>query len=169
MVCIIHAITKRAFSTTSVWVWSCVISFVTLSIVNTISLRFNCGLQVWQTCAICIGIDVIAGIGISIIFRAKWFKRALRMCWAITPVDETISNIIDWEHGSNASIYLNSESCFFVGHIITVGDGAGDGWICISAPIKCGLDGHEIYSHENDKDVYMTFPLTDVKYIKIVN
>lgn len=87
----------------------------------------------------------------------------------MTPVDETISNVVDWENGSNACVYVKSEDCFFVGHVKTVGDGKGDGWICLSTPIKYDITGNELYSHEDDEGAYITIPLSDVRYIEIFN
>lgn len=87
----------------------------------------------------------------------------------ITLIEETISNVIDWEHGSNAEVYLKGEDFYFLGHVRTVGDGEGDGRICLAAPIKYNLERQELESDRDNPDTYVIFSLDDIQYIKIIN
>lgn len=163
------AITQRKLSGTSVWIWSCIISFVTLVAIQVCVSTADVALAVWQSCALSIAADAIVSLVCALVYRTKLFQKLTLHLFGITPIDDTISNVIDWEKGSNAEVYLKTEECFFLGHVRTVGDGDGDGWICLSAPIKYSLDNRELFNYETRPDVYITIPLSDAKYVKIIN
>lgn len=168
-VCILHALTQREFSSTAKWVWSAVISFLIISLVHCIFGWINASASFWMTLSVCIILGVVFGFIIGCIYQSQWFQQKTASVLGITLIEETISNFVDWEHGSNAEIHLKGEDFYFLGHVRTVGDGEGDGRICLSAPIKYNLDGQELESDCDSPNTYVILPLEDIQYIKIIN
>lgn len=161
-------LTGKKFETATIWVWSAVISFVTVSIGETILSAMTITLAAWVECALFVSCAAAAGCAAAWVYQTKWFQNMIRHAFAVSVTDTALDQIIDWEHGSNAVVYLKSEDCMFLGHVFTVGT-ANDPNICLYAPIKYNLDGKELYSHEHDEDVFLLIPHSDIKYMKIVN
>lgn len=147
-----------------IWVGSCVVSYVTLSFVNLFVT-----VNIWVINIICILLDVTVGVIVGITVRKYKVKSWLLKFCNITPVNETISNAINWDAGAVLLVTLKSENASFKGFVHTVGDGDGDGWICISEPVKYDKYGNEVYSHIGEERTFLTIPLNDIRYVKIFN
>lgn len=168
-VCILHALTQRKFSSTAKWVWSAVISFLTISLIHCIFDYFDVNASFWLTLMACIILGIVSGFIIGCIYQLQGFQQKTASIFGITLIEETISNVVDWKNGSNAEVHLKGKNFYFLGHIKTVGDGEGDGRICLSAPIKYDSEGQELESDCDSPNTYVILPLEDIQYIKIIN
>lgn len=149
------------------YIWSCVISFITISMLEAITiLSVDDGVS-WALIFIAIVIDAIVAVILSGVVRSNNWKEWVSTNFGATSTDATISYFVDWKNGTNALIALKTEECQFAGAIDTVGDGDGDGMICLYDPIKFNMAGDEIYSHEGE-GVRIIIPIEDIKYIKLL-
>lgn len=156
--------TKQDNST--LWVMSGVLSYISVVIVaNYVDPNANAlgaGL-------LCILFNVAGAIVLGYLRNTVWVRDYCAEHLHVTTANGTISQFVDWEEGSNVAVYLKGDDQhFFVGHVRTVGDGSGDGRLCIYQPRRYAPDGELLYSHEGE-DVYMIFSLSDVHYLKLQN
>lgn len=156
------------FSSTSIFVWSAVISFVTIAAIQAIQSCMAISFGYGMVPVLCVAADALAGLVCAIFRSSSAWVFISRKIFGVSPEFGTISSVVNWNKGSNAAVYLKTEDCFFVGHIIIVGDDRdGDGMICLSAPAQYASDGTIIHDSSSRENIYVTIPLRDVKYIRI--
>jgi hypothetical protein len=143
------------------WIWSGLWSFVTVSIIKT----WFGEIELWPLVTCCVIIDVLIAAICGSFVASGWWRDYIAEHFGLTASDSLISQYIDWENGTNVSVYLKSERACFYGPIKTVGEPDFSGAICIENPTKYDLDGNELYSH--DDGVIIAIPMSDVMYIKI--
>lgn len=165
---VIYFLSNRKFETSTQWVLSGVISFVTIAILELgADIRgvpwIESGLVV--AAVLC---DLCFGFGYTKLIRSEWWKSCVAQNFGVITRKGTISYFIDWENGSNVRIVLKTMDEQILGHIKTVGDGDGDGMISVSEPVVFNNDGEELYSREGE-NIHMIIPIADIKYIEIIN
>lgn len=157
----------------SVLIISCVISYLLLSLVSLIRIKFLKELP--DIAIINSAISSILGIGItaivSIIYNHKWFRFITVKLFHKTPFDDIWRDVIDFEHGSNLKVFLKNKEYYLIGHHRNHEEKGNDSWLALSAFGKFDINTNQNYKSEpcylNDEHVIITVKFSDVEHIEI--
>lgn len=166
--CIFKKITCIQVESTPQWIWSVVISYSTIALAETVIALFDRYFRFWELVFWCIVIDVTFSIILALIWNSRRFQNFIKSKIGVTLYDGALQNAIDWQEASYVCVYLNSTDSYFSGNIVMI-DETPNGHITFSAPIQYDANHNVISSNENDINVVMAVPLSDVKRIKIIN
>lgn len=166
---IFKSLTSRKIGTNITILMGCVISFVTIGILQLVSVRITPLTEFWVLCIVACCLDAIVGIIAAYLFRHQRFKQVFVKCFAVTPDGSAISNVVDWENGSNVKVYLHDTDYYLLGHLFSLENNGANSWMCLHSPMKCHLDGTTFYSQADNDDAYLSLPLTSVLYMEIIN
>ena len=154
--------------TTFYWIFSIAVSYGTRAFVRAAISQFGRVFDFWETVFWCIVLDIAFGIVFSVVWQSKWLREFVKTRAGATLYDGALQNAFDWDNASYVCVYLKSELCYWTGYLM-MADNKPDGWITISAPVQYDCDNNKMFSNENDPNVIMAFPLSDVKRIRIIN
>ena len=166
--CIFKKITCIQVESTPQWIWSVVISYSTIALAETVIALFDRYFRFWELVFWCIVIDATFSIILALIWNSRRFQNFIKSKIGVTLYDGALQNAIDWQEASYVCVYLNSTDSYFSGNIVMI-DETPNGHITFSAPVQYDANHNVISSNENDINVVMAVPLSDVKRIKIIN
>lgn len=154
--------------TTFYWVLSIAVSYCTRAFVRAAISQFGRVFDFWETVFWCIMLDACMGVVFALIWQSKGLSRFVKDKAGATLYDGALKNAFDWDEASYVCVYPKNEPCYWSGYLM-MADDKPDGWITISAPVQYDCDHNKMFSNENDPNVIMAFPLSDVKRIRIIN
>lgn len=152
---------------------SCVISYLLLSIISLIRLKF---LEYLPNNAL-INSILAAGIGsliicfIVVISQRKLFKKTC-ICLFHKTLNRSIwDDLFDYENGSNLKVYLKDKDYYLIGHLKNIEEKGADSWIALSAFAKMDVKSNSNYRNEtyflDNSDVFIALRLCDIDHIEI--
>lgn len=150
------------------WILSVVISFCTITLVETVIAALNRVFTIWELVFWCLILDVLFGVLGALLWRSPWLEKVMTQKLGATLFDGALHNAIDWNEASVVRVDLKSDSSYYVGYVSMV-DETSDGWITISAPVQYDSKDNIIASHKGDYKIIMAIPLSDAKRIQIMN
>lgn len=150
------------------WLWSIVVSYITIAFVQAVISLFGRYFCPWELVFWCIAVDALFAIPVAFIWRSKWLQDFAKGKLGSTLHDGALQNAIDWNEASYVCVYLKDDERYYTGNIFMV-DEVADGWLTISAPVLRDSNNVILASNEKDLNVIMAIPLADVKSIKIIN
>lgn len=108
-------------------------------------------------------------IVVSILYSAKWFKKALVKLFHKTPHSDIWSDVLEFDKGSNLKVSFKGNDVGIIGHHVVHEEKGDDSWFAISAPIKFNVQTEETIddSNKDNEEVIVTFRLSDVEHIEV--
>lgn len=154
---------------------ACVVSYMLISFVSLIRIKFESFQNMPDRAIINSGIAILIGTILSIIFAliftCKWFSKVTVFLFQKTPNEDIWRDIFDLKNGSNIKIYLKNEDYYVIGHFKNQEEKGEDSWIALSAFAKYDKETNKNYKSElsflNDETVIYTVRLSDIEHIEI--
>lgn len=153
---------------TEKWILSAVISFASISFIESSVSALNRTITIWELSFCCITVCVAGGAILAWLWSSDWAKEFIKSNFGATLFDGALNNAIDWNKSSYVCVYLKSTDDYYTGNIVMT-DENKDGWLTISAPVLRNCKDTVIVSHDGELDVIMVIPIADVKRIKVIN
>lgn len=152
---------------------SCVISYILLSMVSL--LRIKWFKNVPDLALLNSGISILLGIMlvclISVLFQRKWFIKLMVKLFHKTPNDDIWRDVLDLENGSNLKVYLKNERYYIIGSHKNHEEKGNESWLALSGFVKMDKETNDIYNNEpdfsNDNSVIITVRFSDIEHIEI--
>ena len=114
------SIAARKVETDITLIISCIISFVTIATLEVLAALCGMRFLFWGLCLASCLVDALLGITAALMIQSEKVKAALVNHFHITPNRSAISNVVDWENGSNAKIYFKDLDYYIIGHIYSI-------------------------------------------------
>lgn len=157
----------------SVTIVSCVISYLLLSLLSLIRIKFFKGLPDTAiiNSALSSIIGIVLSVVISIVYNHKWFKVITVKLFHKTPYNDIWRDVIDLESGSNLKVYLKDKDYYLIGHHRNHEEKGNDSWLVLSAFAKYDVNTNENYKNEpsylDRNNIYITIRFSDIEHIEI--
>lgn len=156
-------------------IMSCVVSYVLISFVAFIRLKFDFLSKIPDNAIYNSGISLLIGtlfaILIALIFSSKWFSNITVKLFHKTSNEDIWRDILDLQNGSNLKIYLKNEDYYIIGHHKNHEEKGEESWLAVSAFGKYDKETNESYKSEpsflNDENVIYTIRFSDIEHIEI--
>ncbi len=156
-------------------IMACVISYILISFLSLIRIKFNIFQNIPDIAIINSGIAIILGTIISIvlalIFTCEWFSKMTVFLFSKTPNEDIWRDIFDFKAGSNLKVYLRNEKYYIIGHYKNQEEKGDGSWIALSAFAKFDKKTNENYKNEpsylDDESVIYTVRLSDIEHIEV--
>ncbi|MBC5688225.1 hypothetical protein H8S37_04685 [Mediterraneibacter sp. NSJ-55] len=142
---------------------SCVISYITLSLLSLFYISNN----IYITSAIAILINVFIGFCIAMVAKCKIFNTFLLNHLHTNTYHDIWNDVLDYTHGSNMKIYLKGYDYYILGHYRFNETNGNESWFAVSGYEKIDLKTDKILQIE-DETSYFVFNLRDVDHIEII-
>ncbi len=112
---------------------------------------------------------MVLAIVVSVLHSAKWFKKILVKLFHKTQHSDIWHDVLELDKGSNLKVYFKDNSIGIIGHHVVHEEKGNDSWFAISAPMKFNVKTDETIDDKNkdNKDVIVTFRLSDVEHIEV--
>ena len=127
--------TNVAISNTYTIIFSCVLSYILLSISELVFIWIKCLSQfrnnIYVRSVISITIGLILAIIFSMCFHTKKLKEFMKSIAGKTQYDEIWRDVIDLEGGSNLKIYIKNENYYVFGHFRNIEEHKTDPYIAV--------------------------------------
>lgn len=157
----------------SVLITSCVISYLLLSFVEVLRLKYFKSLPdtaiVNSVLSSAIGIVFTAIM--SIIYSHKYFRKITVKLFHKTPNEDIWRDVLDLDKGSNLKVFLKDKDYYLLGHYKNLEEKGNDSWIALSAFSKRDVETNKNYKNEpdyNDKEeIVIVVKFSDVEHIEI--
>lgn len=160
--------TMQHFSDATSILWGMALSYTTLTTLMFITGMTLEEIDIAKTAIACTIISVVIGYLLARLWRSTWFDTLMQYCFGLTPQDDAISGVIDWQRGTNVELHFKDRDYWVLGHVSTI-DSDTNGWICVKSPIKYDQNNNIIESFENKDNIFGAYPLSAIEHIKIVN
>lgn len=156
-------------------IMACVISYMLISFVSLIRIKFELFQNMSDRAIINSGIAILIGTIISLVFASiftcNWFSKMTVFLFQKTPNEDIWRDIFDLKNGSNIKIYLKNEKYYVIGHLKNQEEKGEESWIAIEAFAKYDKQTNNNYKNEpsflGDKNVIYTVRLSDIEHIEI--
>lgn len=149
---------------------SCVISFVWVSLINSVNaiwLDYDALNELWIIVIISILLSIIFSLIFSKIFLSKWFGRFLVHFFDVSPHSSIWRDVINTD-GTYFKVYLKGNNDFYWGgSIYNWQENEDENWLCLHKPTKYNMKNEKIYSQGNNKNAYIAMKFKDVESIEI--
>lgn len=139
---------------------SCVISFVTISIIKT----FNKQIDIWTSTLIAVLIDLIASLVLGWIINQKITKNLFVNLFNLTPFESRWDNCIDYKNGSNLKVYMKNKDYYFYGHYKGHEDKGENSWFSITEPCQYKKSDNSVLCEWGETN-QLVFRIKDVDYV----
>lgn len=165
--------TSKKVNEKHILVLSCVISYILLSLLSLIRIKFfkNIPNNAITNSALSIIIGSAIVLIISVLFTRKWFKQWMVQIFHKTPNSDIWRDVFDFEKGSNVKVYIKNSDYYIIGHFKSIEEKGDNSWLALSAFAKFDKETNENYKSEpaflNNEDVIITVRLSDVGHIEI--
>ena len=150
------------------WLWSVVVSYITIAFVQTAISAVGRYFRPWELVFWCIVVDVLLAVLSALVWKSKWLQDFTKGKLGSTLSDGALQNAIDWKEASYVCVYLKDDDRYYTGNIFMVDENT-DGWLTISAPVLRNSDNTILATNADNLNVIMAIPLADIKSIKIIN
>jgi len=152
-------------------VWSCVISFVWVSLIRTVNelwLRFCWLDSLWVVVSISIALSIIVSVALSMVLMSKWFRRLTVFCFGISPHSSVWRNVANGD-SAYLKVYLKSKDFYWAGSLYSYEENGNESWICIHKPVKYNNNNTMLYTQGDNENAYLAFNLKDVESVELFN
>ncbi len=162
------AISKKAEGSIR-FVFSCVLSFSFIALINAVCSIFGWAIQdIWVRVAISIGLAVVTSIVFAKLFTSKKCRSLLVTMFQKSPYDSVWRNVLDYETGTNLKVYLKSRPYYIIGHFYSHEENGSDSWFCLNAFVKTDITTNEdLADYSEYNNIFITFHLSEVESIEI--
>ena len=162
-------ITAKTQTESQKTIFSCVISFISISIIKTLnSFLFKWDLlnnNIWINVLFSVLLCTATSIPLAKLFSSNMVEKFVNDKFSISLHKEILDSLIN--KSANLKIYLKNKDYYFMGHLDSYSIEKGETMICVKQQIKCDFNDNEIYSQEHNPNAYMLFNLKEVDYIEI--
>lgn len=156
-------------------IMSCVVSYILISFVAILRMKFSFISAFPNNAIINSGIAVLGGTLLAslfaLIFSSKWFSKFTVNLFHKTPNEDIWRDVLDLKYGSNLKLYLKNEEYYIIGHHKNHEEKDSDCWIAVSAFAKFDKVTNKPYKEEpsflNDENVIYTVRFSDIEHIEI--
>lgn len=169
---IFKSICSKKIGATIQLIYSCVISFLFISLINGLNavwIKSALLNNLWVISILSVFLSAIISVIISKIFISKWFHKFLVNCFGISPRASAFDNVIDCKNGTNIKVYLKDKDFYIVGHLFSFEDNGNDSWYCIHKQQKYNFNNELLYSQEDNENAHLLFNIKEVDYMEIFN
>lgn len=157
----------------SLIITSCVISYLLLSFVALLKLRYFT--QFPNTAIFNSALSTLLGIVltsiVSVTFNTKWFKKISVRLYHKTFNEDIWRDVLDLDNGSNLKVYLKNKDYYLIGHHKNHEEKGNDSWLALSAFAKFDVNTNQIYRNEPSylerNDIYIVIRFSDIEHIEI--
>lgn len=164
---------SKKTDTKNTLLFSCVISYVLLSLVSIIRIKWF--KQIPDTAIINSGLSIIIGILlvclIAVLSQRQWVKKLTVKLFHKTLNDDIWRDVLDLENGSNLKVYLKGQDYYVIGHHKNHEENGENSWIALSAFAKFDKATNKNYKNEpsylDRNDIIITLRLSDIEHIEI--
>lgn len=169
---IVRTFSIKKFAENYTIIFSCVISYLFVSLVETIN-RLTLNVNVLKEPIVISGISVVLAIILAFIFagvfNSEWFKKITIRLFHKTLYDDIWQDVFDFKNGTNLKIFMKNKTYYIVGHYKYNEEKGNDSWMALSAYGK--YDSHNnkpigMCYHDNE-NVIITIRINDVETIEV--
>lgn len=159
----------KNLSTTTKTLWSIVISYLAVAIVDLCFSPKQLYICVLMACSIC----VVASIAIGIVINLNFFQKIMVLLFHRTTTVDYWDDAIDFSNGSVVAVYPKNHNYCVVGAVGIISDPSEEQWI--------GIAHYEIYNKErtcviDDEPSYLEYDNTvyhirmaDIDHIEVLD
>lgn len=166
-------ILSKKINEKNMMVFSCVASYLLLSLVSLIRLKWFS--QLPDTAIINSALSTIIGLVLVcfsiVISQIKWFKKITVKLFNKTLNNDIWRDILDFTNGSNLKVYLRNQEYYIIGHHKNHEENGESSWLALSAFGKFDKETNLPYKKEpsylNRSDVIIAVRFSDIEHIEI--
>ena len=156
-------------------IMSCVISYMLISLVTVIRLKYEWLLLVSNNPLTNSFFALLFGTAsafiLSIIFTSKIFTKISVNVFHKTMHEDIWRDVLDLRNGSNIKIYLKDKDYYVIGQHKNHEEKGNESWLAVSAFAKFDKETNSIYHEEpsylDDESVIYTIRFSDIEHIEI--
>lgn len=145
---------------------SCIISFLLISLCNTIfelHPKWTLFTNMFGQVLVSSLISILFGFIFAIILRTKWFDKLCCALFGVSPHTDIFESALDVKEGANIRVFFKNHNNFNVyGHYAGRDIREKDEWLCITEPLIHDEDGNE---RQNPPDVSYLCRVSDIECI----
>ena len=165
--------TNKKFNQKYMYVISCVLSYLLISLIEFVKTKNNLGENEILNNTLCVSfiamlIGSVFSFLVAVISDAKLFSDVMVRCFHRTPKDNIWEDVIDFNNGSKINIFLKDEDFYLYGVFRYIEENKEDPYIAISGARTVDLESDEIINRLNDDD-FTVVRLSDARYIEVNN
>lgn len=169
---IIRIFSIKKFAENYTIIFSCVISYVFVSFVQTINELFikeDVVKEPIVTSGIAVLFSLILGFWLALMFNSGWFKKITLKIFHKTLYDDIWQDVFDFKNGTNLKITIKDKPYYIIGHYRFSEEKGEESWMALSAYGKYSKEKNESIGqcYHDKENVIITIRMSDVEQIEV--
>lgn len=161
--------TSKDMSEYSIKIWSVVISFIIVSIVQTIVAIFAIFISQWLLFTLCIIIAVVTGIMVAKIYEWKFFNKLIGKINHKSINKSLWIDILDYDLGTTIKVFLKEKDILYIGELVEHEENGNESWLVLKNYLSCNPITEEIFynSITDNRITRVAINLRDINRIEL--
>ncbi len=158
------AVTTKKIDSSIRFIFSCIISFIWIALINAIFTNIDIWLIVIISCALSLIFAPVFGR----IYISKWFCSILVKFFNQSSLNSIWQKVINYENGTNLKVYLKNQPFYFIGHYDAHEKTENDPWFSVKGYIKYDIETDDVISdYRGHEEIFIVFNLSEVATIEV--
>lgn len=169
---IIRSLSFKRFAENYTIVFSCVISYLFVSLIgmiNELKIKSESLKEPIVISGIAVLIAILLAFFLSIIFNSKCFKDFTLKYFHKTLYDDIWQDVFDFKNGTNLKVYIKDKEYYIMGHYRFSEEKGEESWMALSAHTYRNKETNEIIGLDYSKNekVLVTIRIYDIEHIEV--